>query len=261
MTATGAPTAVDHPIVARNVSKHFGGLQVVKDFSIELTPGVATGLIGANGAGKTTIFNLLSGYLKPDVGEVFLHGEPAIGHSPQAIARMGIGRSFQEVRLFNSLTTLDNAALYAQSGVANSLVGAFLRPRASWKGGREAERVAMEALETVGLADTADVPAEDLSYADQKLLSIGRLLALGADTLLLDEPASGLDHGGVEIVVATVRRLTELGRTVLIIEHNLDVVRAVCDRIAFLDRGQVLAEGEPAEVFAKPELAEIYFGV
>jgi ABC-type branched-subunit amino acid transport system ATPase component len=258
MSATLTATS---PIVAKDLWKSFGGNEVVKGFELALEPGRATGLIGANGAGKTTVFNLLSGYLPADRGEVTVDGQDVTGKSVHAVARMGVGRSFQEVRLFGSLTAMENAALYAQRGALNSLLATMVLPLRIRRAGREAERAAREALEITGLSALADVPADDLSYAEQKLLSIARLLAMGAHTFLLDEPASGLDKEGIDVVVGSVRRLTDMGRTVMIIEHNLDVVRAVCDTVAFLDQGRVLAHGTADEVFAKPELAEIYFGV
>jgi ABC-type branched-subunit amino acid transport system ATPase component len=248
------------PLTARGLKKSFGGVEAVQLFEHELEPGIVTGLIGPNGAGKTTIFNLLSGRIRPDDGEVVLKGTVITGKSVHAISRLGLGRSFQEVRLFGSLTCAQNCALYAQSGVANSLVGALLRPRASVRSARRADAAAREALAFVGLEASADVRAASLSYAQQKLLSIARLLAMGADTLLLDEPASGLDGHGIAVLGDAIQRLVAEGRTVMLIEHNLDVVRAACHKILFLDRGTVLAYGTADEVFDRSELASVYFG-
>lgn len=252
---TGQPT-----IVARGLKKGFFGVPVVRGLNLEVARGKATGLIGANGAGKTTIFNLLSGELKPDAGTVEIEGQDATGHSASSVARMGIGRSFQEVRLFENMTSLENCTVYAQRG-SGSLLETLFRPRHALLSGRESKDRGREALALVGLEKRAGVYAGDLSYAEQKLLSVARLLAMGSHTLLLDEPASGLDHEGVKVVMDSVRALVERGKTVLLIEHNLDVVSGACDTVSFLDQGQILAEGSPEEVFARPELAEVYFGV
>lgn len=259
LTAANAADAPP-PLVADGLHKRFAGNHVIRGFSLVLPRGAATGLVGANGAGKTTIFNLLSGELVPDEGSVTINGSALDGCSVATVARMGIGRTFQEVRLFGSLSVRENCALYAQQG-RGSIVEAFVRPRRARTRHHDALARADEALEVVGLADRRHSAAADLSYADQKLLSIGRLLAMGAHTFLLDEPASGLDRDGIAVVLTAIRRLVDDGGTVLLIEHNLDVVRESCARVAFLQQGVVLADGTPENVFSRPELAEVYFGV
>lgn len=248
------------PLTARHLKKSFGGVDAVQDFDHELERGLVTGLIGPNGAGKTTVFNLLSGRIRPDSGEVLLGSDRITGRPMHSICMLGLGRSFQEVRLFGSLSCLDNCALYAQHGVANSLWGNLFLPARSRRGGSAAVAAAADALDFVGLRDMADTKARSLSYAEQKLLAIARLLALGADTLLLDEPASGLDRGGITTLIRAIHRVVEQGKTVMLIEHNLDVVREACQKILFLDRGAVLAAGTAEHVFAQTELAELYFG-
>jgi branched-chain amino acid transport system permease protein len=248
------------PLQARGIKKSFGGVEAVRNFDHDLEPGIVTGLIGPNGAGKTTIFNLLSGRIRPDSGDVFLHGERITGRPVHAISRMGLGRTFQEVRLFPSLSCLDNCTLYAQHGAANSLWGTLLLPRKAMREGGTARAAARDALAFVGLENVADARAGALSYAEHKLLSIARLLAMGAQTLLLDEPASGLDNRGIEVLINAIHRVVENGQTVMLIEHSLDVVKASCQKVLFLDRGSVLAQGPAEEVFARTELAEIYFG-
>jgi ABC-type branched-subunit amino acid transport system ATPase component len=250
----------DFPLSARALKKSFGGVEAVQNFDHDLEARVVTGLIGPNGAGKTTIFNLLSGRIRPDSGDVFLRGEQITGKPLHSVCHLGLGRSFQEVRLFGSLSCLDNCALYAQHGPANSLWGNLFLPRRAVRGGREAVEAGRGALAFVGLEGKVSARARSLSYAEQKLLSIARLLAMGADTFLLDEPASGLDRNGIDVLIKAIHRLVEEGRTVMLIEHNLDVVRDSCHKVLFLDRGAVLAQGPPKEVFAKSELAEIYFG-
>lgn len=247
-------------LVARGLFKSFGALEVVSGFHHELEAGVVTGLVGPNGAGKTTIFNLLSGALKPDSGSVWLANREVTGKSLYVVSRLGLGRSFQDVRVFPTLDCVDNCALYAQTVRETSLVRTIVSPRATWRRSIVARETAREAVSFVGLDKAADTPAGALSYADQKLLAIARLLAIGASTLLLDEPASGLDRRGVDTLLGVISRLRDDGRTILLIEHNLDVVRALCQKILFLDRGKILAEGTAAEVFARSELAELYFG-
>jgi ABC-type branched-subunit amino acid transport system ATPase component len=247
-------------LVARGLFKRFGSIEVVSGFHHELEAGVVTGLVGPNGAGKTTIFNLLSGALKPDSGSVWLANKEVTGKSLYVVSRLGLGRSFQDVRVFSTLDCVDNCALYAQTVGDTSLVRTLIFPRSTRRSALVARQTAREAVAFVGLEKVASSPAGSLSYADQKLLAIARLLALGANTLLLDEPASGLDRRGVETLLDVIGRLRDEGRTILLIEHNLDVVRELCQKILFLDRGKILAEGTPREVFARSELAELYFG-
>lgn len=250
----------ESPLIARGLFKRFGALEVVSGFHHELQAGVVTGLVGPNGAGKTTIFNLLSGALKPDSGSVWLANRDVTGTSLYLVSRLGLGRSFQDVRVFPTLNCVENCALYAQTVQGTSLVRTLIFPRSTRRHSFVARQTAREAVAFVGLEKAANSPAGALSYADQKLLAIARLLAIGAKTLLLDEPASGLDRRGVETLLGVIGRLRDEGRTILLIEHNLDVVRELCQKILFLDRGKILAEGPPGEVFARSELAELYFG-
>jgi len=257
-----APASVkrESHLVANALFKSFGSLEVVSGFHHELEAGVVTGLVGPNGAGKTTIFNLLSGALKPDSGSVFLANRDVTGKSLYVVSRLGLGRSFQDVRVFPTLDCIDNCALYAQTVKETSLVRTMIFPRATRRRSLVARQTARDAVAFVGLEKVANSPAGALSYADQKLLAIARLLAIGANTLLLDEPASGLDRRGVDTLMGVIGRLRDEGRTILLIEHNLDVVRELCQKILFLDRGKILAEGTAEDVFARSELAELYFG-
>ncbi len=235
------------------MSKTFGGLKAVDNVSFALREGIVTTLVGPNGAGKTTLFNLITGHLDPDAGEVTWLGKSIKGVPHWKIAQAGIGRTFQDLKLFDQMTVLENALTVTERG-------AWL-----WQSGGKAGLAARheraeQALVAVGLADRRNARAVDLAYAERKFLSIARILASGARLWLLDEPASGLDPGSYERFVNLVRDQLQHGITICIIEHNLDIVKGISDRIAFLDQGRLLAEGEPQSILADPALAAIYFG-
>ncbi|MDE2582375.1 MAG: ABC transporter ATP-binding protein [Rhodospirillales bacterium] len=235
------------------LNRRFGGLAAVSDFSLALESGIVTALVGPNGAGKTTIFNLVTGNLRADSGQILLHDKPIIGLSPHRIARLGIARSFQDLRLFGHMSVLDN-------------VRAATEPTSwFWQAGgaaaRQQRRERVEtALERTGLSGLTQARAIDLAYAERKFLSMARIIATGARIWLLDEPASGLDPRSRAQFVDLLRSATAEGVTVCLIEHNLDIVTEVADRIAFLDQGRKLAEGEPADIMQDKALAAIYFG-
>ncbi|MET8354220.1 MULTISPECIES: ATP-binding cassette domain-containing protein [unclassified Micromonospora] len=242
------------------VSISFGGLTAVDDVTLTLRPGSITGLVGPNGAGKTTLFNLLSGLLDPNTGRVYF-GERDITRSPlDARARGGIVRSFQEMRLFGGMTARENLllALTPKSDERLLTPGVVL----GGKHGPERERLARadEMLEYLGIAHHADTNAGDMSYAEQKLLMMGRLLATKADCYLLDEPMSGLDAAGRERILALLRDTVAQGATICLVEHSLDVIRSVCSWVVFLADGKLVREGPTAEITGDRELAAMYFG-
>ena len=237
----------------RGLAITFGGLKAVDGVSLALREGIITTLVGPNGAGKTTLFNLITGQLEPDAGDVQWLGRSIKGQPHWKIAQAGIGRTFQDLKLFNQMTVLENALTVTE--------------RRSWlwqSGGRAAaaERLARaeSALEQVGLADHRHTRAIDLAYAERKFLSIARILSAGARLWLLDEPASGLDPRSYERFIKLLRDQVGRGITICIIEHNLDIVKGISDRIAFLDQGRLLAEGDPQSILSDPALASIYFG-
>lgn len=231
-----------------DVTRSFGGNQVIPGLSLTVDPLEVTALIGPNGAGKTTIFNLISGFLPPDSGEIRFKGELLNGTSPERTFAKGLVRTFQEVRIFEGISVLDNV-----------LVG--MRHTLGSRRARSAKiQEALETLKLLGLVDKARTVARDLSYAEQKFLSLARALGSGAELLLLDEPTSGLDGRSLDLVMDTIPKLAELGRTVLIIEHNLDVVRSIAERVVFLESGRVIATGTCDELFERQDLADIYFG-
>ena len=235
------------------MSRAFGGLKAVDNVSFALREGIVTALVGPNGAGKTTLFNLITGHLDPDAGDVTWLGRSIKGVPHWKIAQSGIGRTFQDLKLFDQMTVQENVQTVIERG-------AWL-----WQPGGKAALAerrtrAEHALVAVGLADRRNARAVDLAYAERKFLSIARILASGARLWLLDEPASGLDPGSYERFVNLVRDQLRHGITVCIIEHNLDIVKGISDRIAFLDQGRLLAEGDPKSILADPALAAIYFG-
>jgi ABC-type branched-subunit amino acid transport system ATPase component len=246
-------------VTGRGLGKRFGGIVAVRDFDIDLRRGAITGLIGPNGAGKTTAFNLLTGFLKPTAGDVAFRGRTVTGLKPHQIVRAGMARSFQDLKLFTKMTVLENVlvALPRQSG--DDILSVFFRPARVRREEAENYRRALEILDFVRLRPKANESADNLSYAEEKLLVIARLLATGAEVLLFDEPLSGLDPNTLEEIFPIVRKLAATGKTVCIIEHNLDVIRGLCDTAYFLDEGHAIAAGPPEQLINDPQLATRYF--
>jgi len=242
------------------VNQNFGGLQALNDCGFTIREGRITCLVGPNGAGKTTIFNVITGFLRPDTGSVSFRGRRLDGRSPQAIVREGIARSFQNLRLFADLTALDNVMVALPGAFGEGPLGALFRPLHTARVERRRRAEAMERLAHVGLAARARDRVRNLSYGEQKLLTVARLLATGAELLLLDEPASGLAAGALDQVMALLRRLQNEGKTLLVVEHNTRVVQQIADQVLFLHQGHLMAEGTPQQIIADPALAEIYFG-
>ena len=243
----------DAPLRCEALARSFGGLQAVAGVSIALPAGEVTALVGPNGAGKTTMFNLITGNLRADSGQAWVRGQPITGMKPWQVARLGVARSFQDLRLFTHMTVRDNVL------AATERASWFWQPGGST--GRRARYDATEmALAATGLAALADARAIDLAYAERKFLSMARILAARADIWLLDEPASGLDLSSRQRFGALLRDATARGVAICLIEHNLDVVTELANRIAFLDQGRVLAEGDPDTILRDPALAAIYFG-
>ncbi len=236
-----------------NLNKNFGGLQVTNNVSIDMRAGVITTLVGPNGAGKTTLFNLITGHLAPTSGDILWRGESIVGKPHWQIARQGIARSFQDLRLFNHMTVEEN--------ILTVMEPASWIWQAGGRAGRKArEEKAMDILTRTRLLNKAKTRAIDLAYAERKFLSLARIMATDAKMWLLDEPASGLDRGSYEHFLELLRTEVRHGVTVCIIEHNLDIVIGISDRIAFLDQGRLLADGDPDTVLKDPHLAAIYFG-
>jgi branched-chain amino acid transport system ATP-binding protein len=245
---------------ASGIEVSFGGLRALRDCNFAIERGRITCLVGPNGAGKTTIFNVITGFLRPNEGHVAFQGRSLDGLKPQAIVATGIARTFQNLRLFVDLTALDNVlvGLPAQSG--EEPAAAIFRPLHVARAQRRRREEGRAILAHVGLADRAGEFVRNLSYGEQKLLTIARVLATGAELLLLDEPASGLSAGALEAVMALLRRLQSEGKTLLVVEHNTRVVQQIADDVLFQHQGHLMAQGAPERIINDPALAEIYFG-
>ena len=245
----------------QGLSRSFGGIQAVNDCTFEVQPGVITGLIGPNGAGKTTVFNLITGFLSANHGSIRLQGTEILGLSPHRVERLGVVRTFQHLRLWNKMSVLENVLLGCATPAGENVFSLFLRAGAVRAEEQRARDRAMEVLSFFGLTDRARELAEDLAYPEQKLLSMARIFATDAPVLLLDEPTSGLDSESLGRIIPMVRRLVDHGKTILLIEHNMELISELADQVVFLHQGRVLAAGPPAAITSDPALTEIYFGV
>jgi branched-chain amino acid transport system permease protein len=244
----------------RDVSKAFGGVRAVNGLSMQLQRSAITALVGPNGAGKTTVFNLLTGALPLDAGQVFLKGNDITGLRPDQVAHLGMVRSFQDVRVFAGMTVLDNVLLGIPGQAGEHLAPLFFRPRQTSASEKAARAQALHWLDFVGLADVADVRVDTIGFGQQKLVTLARVLATNAEILLLDEPASGIDYQRLDDMLELISEVRDEGRTVCIVEHNLDVVSRLADHVYFMELGAVTAEGSFTELTSNPRLAEAYFG-
>lgn len=253
---------LDAPIVleTNGVGKRFGGIVAANDLHIELRRGTIAALVGPNGAGKTTVFNLLTGAIAPDAGSVKLNGDELVGLNPAQVARKGLVRSYQDVRLFNRLSCLQNVMMAVQHQAGENFATLAFAHRRVVAVEEKTRTAAMDWLGFVGMADFADVPAGALSYGQTKLVSLARVLATEAEVLLLDEPASGIDTRWVDTILDLIETVREQGRTVCVVEHNLHVVGRLADHTYFMELGEITAEGTIAELTNTPRLAEAYFG-
>ena len=243
-----------------DLSKSFGGFRAVDSVSMRIGRGQVAALIGPNGAGKTTLFNLMSRLIPPTAGQILFEGRDVSRIPPYRLARQGIGRTFQDVRLFSSMTTWDNVAVFAQAPQTEKIGSGLLSP---WAVAREKRRLkdrVEEVLEYAGLTTVAHEVTGRLSFAQQKKVAIARCLAQGARLMLLDEPASGLDAEERADVVAMIKRLAADGVTVVVVEHNMEIVCQIAEHAFFLAEGRVVGRGTPERLLESSEFAEIYFG-
>ena len=252
----------DRPLLeAKALTRRFGGLVAVNQVSFTVNEGEIFGLIGPNGAGKTTLFNLVTGLIYPSDGQMLYRGNKISNLRPHQIAKKGIARTFQNIRLFADLSALENVMIaqhiHTQSGVLTGVLGLPPAPREEQK----TRSRAFELLELVGLSDRADEKATNFPYGDQRRLEIARALALKPQVLLLDEPAAGMNPSEKQQLSDFIRQIRDrFSLTILLIEHHVPLVMGLCDRIAVLNFGQLIAIGNPAEVKSDRAVIEAYLG-
>ena len=254
----GGPTATLLSVV--NVTKRFGGVHALADCTLSVEQGSITGLIGPNGAGKTTLFNVISGLSPADAGDIRLGGDRLSGLSPNAIARHGLGRTFQIPRPLGRMTVLENVLLYAQGQPGERLVRVFTAPTRVRASEDQARARASAILESMELGHLAGAPAETLSGGQKKLLELARALMGDPRIILLDEPGAGVNPTLMRSLIGTIRALQTAGRTFLLIEHDMDLVTELCDPVIVMAQGRKLVEGPFATVRRDARVLEAYLG-
>lgn len=240
-------------LAVHGLTKRFGGVVALDDATVEFVPGVINGLIGPNGSGKTTLFNIATGLIAADAGDVTFEGRRITGMAPYRIARFGIGRTFQVVRAFDRMTVLENVLVAERRTGVRELVRSAIR-------GSEVDR-AMGWLHRVGLDHLADADAADISYGQKKLLELAAVLMTDPSLVMLDEPAGGVNPVMIERIGSLVTAAKNNGRTVVIVEHNMEMVMSLCDHVVVFDRGRPIASGPPAAIQSDERVLEAYLGV
>jgi len=245
----------------RNLGIDFGGLTAVDGFNMTIGPTEISGLIGPNGAGKTTLFNLLTSVYQPTRGSILLKGIDTKGMSTAKVNRMGIARTFQNIRLFNDMTALDNVKVGMHKDIKCSFVSSLLRLPPYFKAEKAADQKAMELLDFMGLADVADQKAGSLPYGVQRRLEIVRALATNPSIILLDEPAAGMNPSETTELMHQIRKIRDTFHiAIFLIEHDMNLVMNVCEAIAVVNYGRIIAKGTPEEIKTDPAVIEAYLG-
>ncbi len=245
----------------RNLGIDFGGLTAVDSFNMTIGPTEISGLIGPNGAGKTTIFNLLTSVYQPTRGSILLNGIDTKGMTTAKVNRMGIARTFQNIRLFTDMTALDNVKVGMHNSIKCGFISSLLRLPPYFKAEKEADKKAMELLDFMGLADIAHVKAGALPYGVQRRLEIVRALATNPSIILLDEPAAGMNPTETEELMHQIRRIRDTFQiAIFLIEHDMNLVMNVCEGIVVINYGRVIAKGTPEQIKNNPAVIEAYLG-
>lgn len=246
---------------AKHLGISFGGLKAVDDFNISIKEGELVGLIGPNGAGKTTVFNLLTGVYVPTEGAFYLNGERMNGKKTHQVVDAGIARTFQNIRLFKTMTVLENVKIACKKDLSYGLGQALFRSAKFWKEEKEIEKKAYELLKIFHMEDKADYIASNLPYGEQRKLEIARALATGMKLLLLDEPAAGMNPTETAELLECINVIRDkFGIAILLIEHDMSLVMKVCERIVVIDYGSTIAQGLPEEIANNPRVITAYLG-